>query len=67
MTAVGQKQTLHWSRLPPASERWAAADDCEPSVQLVQAATRNEAERDSLVKDLAARIYWLERKVGLAK
>ena len=29
--------------------------------------TRNEAERDSLVKDLTARVHRLEQKAGLAK
>ena len=29
--------------------------------------TRNEAERDGLVKDLAARVHRLEQKTGLAK
>jgi len=29
--------------------------------------TRNEAERDALVKDLVARVHRLEQKAGLAK
>lgn len=29
--------------------------------------TRNEAERDGLVKDLVARVHRLEQKAGLAK
>ena len=29
--------------------------------------TRNEAERDALVKDLIARVHRLEQKTGLAK
>ena len=29
--------------------------------------TRNEAERDALVKDLLARVHRLEQKAGLAK